>query len=75
MLCNGLQIVESGGTASSTAVNAGEQDVFGSAVSASVLDTQVVEAGGVASATTLNGGLDLISSGGMARTVSGVNHT
>jgi autotransporter passenger strand-loop-strand repeat protein len=62
----GSPVVESGGLASGTTVNGGEQDVFGAASGATVFaGSQVVESGGIASGTTINsGGLEVVSANG-----------
>ena len=64
----GRQIVGSGGTAVGAQVSGGEQDVYGSALSASVASggIQVVESGGVANGTLVGPGGTLLLSGGTA---------
>jgi autotransporter passenger strand-loop-strand repeat protein len=69
----GLEVVSSGGTASNTTLNGGEQDVYGSA-SGTVVNSgglQVVESGGTGSGTTIgNGGTEYVSAGGTAQDVT-----
>ncbi len=63
----GIQIVVSGGTASNT-VDGGEQDVYGSAVSTTVINggIEIVETGGFATGTTVSSTGDLtVDSGGV----------
>ena len=63
----GIQIVVSGGTASNT-VDGGEQDVYGSAVSTTVINggLEIVETGGFATGTTVSSTGDLtVDSGGV----------
>ncbi len=63
----GIQIVVSGGTASNT-VDGGEQDVYGSAVSTTVINggLEIVETGGFATGTTVSSTGDLtVDSGGI----------
>jgi autotransporter passenger strand-loop-strand repeat protein len=63
----GLQVVEVAGTASTTVVELGEQDVFGTAVGTILSGgSQIVEASGTASGTTvLSGALETVSAGGV----------
>jgi autotransporter passenger strand-loop-strand repeat protein len=62
----GLEVVSAGGVDSAAQISGGEQDVYGSAVSATVFaGSQVVESGGSASGTIINsGGSTYVESGG-----------
>jgi autotransporter passenger strand-loop-strand repeat protein len=67
----GYEYVESGGVDSGAQISGGEQDVYGSAIGATVFTgSQVVETGGTASNTIISGGVENVVSGGTASGVT-----